>query len=358
MRRMLSLVAVGIIFLVAVSNVSAADPFKVGFVFAGSVSGDHGWTHQHNAGRLALEEALGDQVRTTYVELDAEGVDPQQVIGQLAAAGHQLIFTTFGDMNNTIKVARNFPDTYFEICSGAQRADNVATYLARFYEGRYVTGRIAGAVTQTDTIGYIASYPIPEVIRGINSFTLGLRRVNTNATVKVIWVNSWSDPELEGDAAKTLIDLGADVLVQHTGSAVPTQMAEAHGVWAFGQASDLMAYGPNAHLTAIVNNWGPYYIKRTKAAMAGSWTAGDFWGGMDADMIRLAEINPQSVPAAVIADAQATVAGLRSGEIHPFTGPIMDQTGNEIVGPGVTLTDGDLLEMNYYVMGVEGVLPN
>ncbi len=357
MRRFVFAAMLAALFAVGSGGVTADEPFKVGFVYIGPV-GDHGWTYQHNEGRLAIEKAFGDQVQTTHVEFVPEGQDAERVIRQLAADDHKLIFTTsFGYMNPTIKVAKSFPDTYFEHCSGYKRAENVATYLARFYEGRYVIGRIAGAMTQSNTIGYIASFPIPEVIRGINSFTLGLRSVNPEATVKVVWVSSWFDPGLEGDAAKALLDQGADVIVQHTDSPAPLQVAEERGAWAFGQASDMVAFGPRAHLTAIVNNWGPYYIERTKAAMDGTWTSGDVWGGIGAEMIRLAEFNPDSLPAEVIADAQATVAGLRSGEIHPFAGPIMDQAGNEVVGMGATLTDGDLLGMDYYVMGVEGSLP-
>ncbi len=357
MRRVFLTALALLICTVGSSGAIADDPFKVGFVYIGPV-GDHGWTYQHNEGRLAVEEAFGDKVQTTFVEFVPEGQDAERVIRQLAADGHQLIFTTsFGYMNPTIKVAKNFPDTYFEHCSGYKRADNVATYLARFYEGRYVIGRIAGAVTQSNTIGYIASFPIPEVVRGINAFTLGLRSVNPDATVKVVWVSSWFDPGLEGDAAKALIDQGADIIVQHTDSPAPLQVAEERGVWAFGQASDMVAFGPRAHLTAIVNNWGPYYVARTQAAMDGNWTSGDVWGGIDADMIKLAEFNPKSLPAEVVADAHATVAGIRSGTIHPFAGPIMDQAGNEVVGAGAMLSDGDLLGMDYYVMGVEGALP-
>ena len=240
---------------------------------------------------------------------------------------------------------------YFEHCSGYKRSDNVATYLARFYEGRYVSGRIAGAITKSNTIGYIASFPIPEVVRGINAFTLGLRSVNPDATVKVVWVSTWFDPGKEGDAAKVLVDQGADVLTQHTDSPAPLQVAEERGVFAFGQASDMVAFGPTAHLSAIVNNWGPYYVERTRAAMDGTWESGDVWGGISADMIRMAEFNPNSLPADVIADANATVDGIRSGAIHPFAGPIMDQAGNEVVAAGATLTDGDLLGMELLCHG-------
>lgn len=358
MRRIYLTAIAALFCLVGSAGAVADDPFKVGFVYIGPV-GDHGWTYQHNEGRLAIEEEFGGKVETTFVEFVPEGQDAERTIRQLAADGHKLIFTTsFGYMNPTIKVAESFPDVYFEHCSGYKRADNVATYLARFYEGRYVNGRIAGAMTKSNTIGYIASFPIPEVVRGINAFTLGLRSVNPDATVKVVWVSTWFDPGKEGDAAKVLVDQGADVITQHTDSPAPLQVAEERGVFAFGQASDMVAFGPKAHLSAIVNNWGPYYVERVRAAMDGSWESGDVWGGISADMIRMAEFNPTSLPADVIADANATVDGIRSGTIHPFAGPIMDQAGNEVVGAGSSLTDGDLLGMNYYVMGVEGSIPN
>ena len=358
MRRIFTTAIAVLFFAVGSTGALAEDAFKVGFVYIGPV-GDHGWTYQHNEGRLAIDEAFGGKVETTFVEFVPEGQDAERTIRQLAADGHKLIFTTsFGYMNPTIKVAESFPDVYFEHCSGYKRSDNVATYLARFYEGRYVNGRIAGAMTKSNTIGYIASFPIPEVVRGINAFTLGLRSVNPDATVKVVWVSTWFDPGKEGDAAKVLVDQGADVLTQHTDSPAPLQVAEERGVFAFGQASDMVAFGPTAHLSAIVNNWGPYYVERTRAAMDGTWESGDVWGGISADMIRMAEFNPGSLPADVIADANATVEGIRSGTIHPFAGPIMDQAGNEVVAAGATLTDGDLLGMNYYVMGVEGSIPN
>ena len=357
MRRILMTALTALICLVGPLGAMADDPLKVGFVYIGPV-GDHGWTYQHNEGRLAIEAAYGDKVQTSFVEFVPEGQDAERVIRQLAADGHDLIFTTsFGYMNPTIKVAKSFPNVAFEHCSGYKRSDNVATYLARFYEGRYVIGRIAGAATKSNTIGYIASFPIPEVVRGINAFTLGLRSVNPDAKVKVVWVSTWFDPGKEGDAAKALIDQGADVLVQHTDSPAPLQVAEERGAFAFGQASDMAAFGPTAHLSAVVNNWGPYYVSRVQAVMDGTWESQDVWGGISADMIRLAEFNPGSLSADVIADAQATVDGIRSGDIHPFAGPIMDQAGNEVVAAGSTLTDGDLLGMDYYVMGVDGALP-
>ncbi|MEM7198444.1 MAG: BMP family ABC transporter substrate-binding protein, partial [Pseudomonadota bacterium] len=228
----------------------ANDKLKVGFVYVGPI-GDHGWSYQHNEGRLAVEEAFGDRVETTYVENVSEGADAPRVINQLANSGHDLIFTTsFGYMNPTIKVAKSHPSVKFEHATGFKRADNVSTYSGRFYEGRYVIGHVAGRLTKTNTIGYIASFPIPEVIRGINAAILGARKVNPDATIKVIWVSSWFDPGKEADAAKALIDQGADVIMQHTDSPAPVQTAEKRGVWAVGQASDMHHFGEKSHLAA------------------------------------------------------------------------------------------------------------
>ena len=358
MRKLrFSVLAASAALLFATSAFSA-DPFKVGFIYIGPV-GDHGWTYQHNEGRLAIDEAFGDEVETTIVEFVPEGQDAERAIRQLAADGHKLIFTTsFGYMNPTLKVAQNFPDVHFEHATGYKRSDNVATYNARFYEGRYVIGRIAGAMTKSNTIGYIASFPIPEVVRGINSFTLGLRSVNPDATVKVVWVSTWFDPGKEGDAAKTLIDQGADIITQHTDSPAPLQVAEERGAMAFGQASDMLAFAPTAHLTAIVNNWGPYYVARTQEAMDGTWKSGDVWDGMTAGMIVMASYNEGSLPADVIADAKAVEESIRTGAFHPFTGPIVNQDGEEVLAAGEVMGDGDLLGMSYFIEGVDGFIPN
>ncbi len=279
MRHVLLATAAALVCAAASIGVIADDPFRVGFVYDGIVE-DHGWSSQHSKGRLVVEDAFGDKVQTTFIELMSDGPDTEQIIRQLAADGHQLVFPTFGNVESTIQVAKEFPDIYFEHCSGYGCSDNVVPDFARFYEGRYLIGRIAGAVTQSNTIGYIASYPTPEVVRGINSFTLGLRNVNPDATVKVVWISNWFDPDLESDTAKELIDQGADIIVQHTNSSVPLQIAEECGAWAYGQTSDMAAFGPRAHLTAIVNNWGPYYVARTQAAMNGSWRSGDIWSGI------------------------------------------------------------------------------
>ena len=338
------------------SFTAVAEETKVGFIYVGPI-GDHGWTYRHDHGRKAIEDALGDKVKTSFVESVKEGPDAERVIQQLAASGHKLIFTTsFGFMNPTVKVAKRNPGVMFEHATGYKRADNVSTYAARFYEGRYVIGQIAGKMTKSNIVGYVASFPIPEVVRGINAFLLGAHSVNPDVTVKVVWVNSWYDPGKEGDAAKALIDQGADIISQHTDSPAPLQVAENRGVFGFGQASDMIAFAPKAQLTAIVDNWDVYYVARTKAVMDGSWKSMDTWGGFDSGMVEMAPYT--NMPADVAAMAEKTAAAIESGELHPFKGPIMDQSGKVVVQEGETLGDGELLKMNWYVKGVDDKLPN
>ena len=302
------------------------------------------------------EEEYGDKVETSFVENVAEGPDAERVIRQMAETGHDIIFTTsFGFMNPTVKVAKQFPDVKFEHATGYKRADNLATYAARFYEGRYIIGQIAGEITETDTIGYIASFPIPEVIRGINSFMLGAQSVNPDVEVKIIWVNSWFDPGKESDAARALIDQGADVISQHTDSPAPMQVAEQRGVKAFGQASDMAEFGPDAQVTAIVDDWSPYYIDRVGKVIDGSWESTDTWGGLaDGEVVMSTYMN---IPDDVAARAKETEEAIRSGELHPFRGPIRNQAGEEVAAEGETLSDEELLGMNYYVEGIDDTIP-
>lgn len=348
--------AVGATLLFAAFSVSAADSAKVGFVYVGPV-GDHGWTYRHDLGRQAIEAEFGDQVETTFVESVPEGADAERVIRKLASSGHNLIFTTsFGFMNPTLKVAKDFPDVKFEHATGYKRADNVSTYGARFYEGRSVIGTMAGMMTKTNTIGYIASFPIPEVVRGINAFTIAMRKVNPDATVKVVWVNSWYDPGKEADAAKTLIDQGADIITQHTDSPAPLQVAEERGVFGFGQASDMSAFAPKAQLTSIIDDWDAYYVARTRAVMDGSWESGDTWDGIASGMVAFPEFSAD-VPDDVKAAAEVIREGIVDGSLHSFQGPILNQAGEEILPAGEVLDDKTLLGMNYYVQGVQGELP-
>ena len=338
----------------AATSVSAQD-LKIGFVYVGPI-GDHGWTYRHDVGRLAIEKALGTKVKTTYVESVKEGPDAERVIQQLAASGHKLIFTTsFGFGNPTVKVAKRNPGVMFEHATGYKRGKNVATYMARFYEGRYVAGVIAGKLSKSGVIGYVASFPIPEVVRGINSFMQGARSVNPKMSIKVVWVNSWYDPGKEGDAAKALIDQGADIITQHTDSPAPLQVAETRGVKGFGQASDMIAFAPKAQLSAIVDNWDGYYVARAKAVMDGKWSSSDTWGGFDAGMVEMASFT--NMPADVAKLAQATVDKISAGTLHPFQGPIRDQGGKVVVKAGERLGDDKLLGMNWYVEGVGGKLP-
>ncbi len=335
----------------------AADPVKVGFVYVGPV-GDHGWSYQHDQARKELEAHFGDKVKTAFVENVAEGADSERVINQFAQQGFDLVFTTsFGFMNPTLKVAKRFPKVKFEHATGYKRADNLATYAARFYEGRAVIGTIAGHMTKSNVIGYIAPFPIPEVVRGINAFTIALREVNPKAEVKVIWTNSWYDPGREREAAETLIAQGADILSQHTDSPAPVQVAQEKGVLAFGQASDMSRFGPDAHLTSIVDDWAPYYTERVQAVIDGTWTSTDTWGGFDSGMVVMAPYNDK-MPADVRAAAEKMEEAIRSGKHHPFQGPITNQTGEVVVKEGETLGDDKLLSMDWYVQGVQGRLPN
>ncbi len=352
---LLSGLAAGVM-LAASGLAQAADPLKVGFVYVGPV-GDHGWTYEHNQGRIAVQKALGDRVKTSFVESVPEGADATRVITRLASTGHGLIFTTsFGYMNPTVRVAKRFPKVKFEHATGFKRADNVATYSARFYEGRHVIGLIAGKMTKTNVLGYVASFPIPEVIRGINAVAIAARSVNPKVTVKVVWVSSWFDPGKEADAAKALVDQGADVMLQHTDSPAPVQAAERRGIWAVGQASDMKAFGPKAHLTAIIDDWAPYYIERTKAVLDGTWKSGDVWGGFKSGMVKLSSYN-SAIPADVVAMAEKARKGIIDGSVHPFAGPIKDQSGKVILKAGEVMDDKTMLGMNFYVEGVEGKIP-
>jgi len=342
--------------LAMVASSGAQAQTKVGFVYVGPV-GDHGWTYEHDQGRLAVEKEFGDKVKTTYVENVSEGPDAARVIQQLARAGNDIIFTTsFGFMNPTLQVAKRFPKVKFEHATGFKRAANVATYSARFYEGRHVIGLIAGKMTKTNTVGYIASFPIPEVVRGINAAYLAAKSVNPAVKFKVVWVSTWFDPGKEADAAKALIDQGADVLMQHTDSPAAMQIAEKQGIMAFGQASDMKKFGPNAQLTSIIDDWAPYYIARVKAVMDGNWKSTDTWDGIGPGMVGIAEFSDK-IPADVKAMAAKARDDIAAGKLHPFTGPINKQDGSPWLKAGQTAPDGDLAGMNFYVEGIEGSLP-
>ncbi|SFP88543.1 BMP family ABC transporter substrate-binding protein [Tranquillimonas alkanivorans] len=346
----------------AVGLASAAtaqdDPLKVGFIYVGPI-GDGGWTYEHNEGRLAVEEHFGDQVETVYQESVPEGADAERAITQMALQGADLIFTTsFGYMDPTINVAQKFPDVKFEHATGYKRADNVSTYSARFYEGRAVQGYIAGQMTETNKIGYIGSFPIPEVIRGINSAYLAAKEVNPDVEFNVVWAYTWFDPAKEADAAQALIEQGADVILQHTDSTAPQAAAEKAGdVYTFGQASDMAEYKPAPRISSIIDNWAPYYIDRVQAVMDGTWESTDTWGGIGTGMVGIGEIT-DAVPADVKEGALALKERIGSGEYHPFTGPINRQDGSQWLAEGETATDETLLGMDFYVEGLEGEIPN
>src|SRR6202163_4528903 len=293
MTRILAALAAGGTLSVGTSGaVLAQEPLKIGFVYVSPI-GDAGWTYQHDQGRKEMEKALGAKVTTKYVENVPEGADADRVIRELAASGNKLIFTTsFGYMNPTIKVAPQFPSVAFEHATGYKTAKNVGVYNARFYEGRYLCGIIAGKMTKTNVAGYVAAFPIPEVVQGINAFALGMRSVNPKAQVKVIWVNSWFDPGREREAAETLVSQGADVLTHHTDSTAVVQAAEAKKVYAIGYHSDMSKYGPTAHLTAVTHQWGAYYTRTVQDAIDGKWKPDNVWGGIKEKMIKMGPFNP------------------------------------------------------------------
>ena len=333
----------------------ADEPFKAGFVYVGPVA-DFGWSHQHDLGRQAAQKAIGDKLKTTFVESVKEGPDSERVIRELATGGNGIIFTTsFGFMNPTIKVAKQFPAVKFEHCTGYKRAVNVATYNIRFYEGRYIQGVIAGKVSKSGVVGYIGSVPIPEVVMGMNAFIQGMHTVNPQGKIKLVWINGWYDPGKESDAAKALIDQGADIIAQHTDSAAPLQVAEQRGVHGFGQASDMIKFAPKAQLTSSVDHWDEYYTQRIQAAMDGSWTTQDIWGGLKMGMLHMAPWT--NMPDDVAQAAQAAEDGIKSGSIVIFKGPINDQGGKIKVADGAQLTDDDILGMNWLAEGIEGTLP-
>ena len=337
--------------------VAAQDPLKVGFIFLG-VPGDGGWTYQHNQGRLAVEEHFAGKAVTSFIENVPEGADAERAITQLALDGCKLIFTTsFGYMEPTLAVAAKFPDVKFEHATGYKLAPNVSVYDARFYEGRAVIGTIAGRMTKSNKIGYIASFPIPEVIQGINSAFIHARKVNPNAEMKVVWVYTWFDPAKEADAAAALIAEGGDVLMQHTDSTAPQEKAKEAGIYSFGQASDMGAYAPKPRISAIIDNWAPYYIERTQAVLDGTWESKASWGGIKEGEVVIGEISSE-VPAEVKAEAEALRDSIGTGAYHPFTGPLKKQDGSDWLADGAVATDDELKGLNFYVEGITAEYPS
>jgi simple sugar transport system substrate-binding protein len=329
---------------------------KIAFAYVGPV-GDGGWTFAHDNGRKALEKEFGDKIVTSFVENVPESADAERVIRDMATSGNKLIFgTTFGYMEPMLKLAPEFKDIKFEHATGYKTADNMRTYDSRTYEGAYMAGVIAGKMTKTNTLGVVASIPIPEVIRNINSFTLGAQSSNPKVKTKVVWVNGWFDPPKETEAATSLINGGADVLFQNTDSPAVLKTAESKGKRAFGWDSDMTAYGPKAHLASAIINWGPYYIKATKEALEGKWATGSSWWGVKEGAIDIVSI-AEDVPAETKARVEEIKAGLKDGSFAIWKGPIVDNTGKEQLGKDAVADDKFLGGLGFYVKGVEGKIP-
>lgn len=332
-----------------------AEPLKVGFVYPSPI-GDLGWSYRHDIGRQDVVNAFGDKVKTTFAENVPEGPDSERVISTLAGSGHRLIFTgSFGYMNPTIKAAKRFPGVKFENNTGYKTAKNVSTYNARFHQARTVFGTIAGHMTKTGIVGYIGSFPIPEVIMGINAFILAAQKIRPDIRVKVVWVNTWFDPGKEADAAKVLINQGADFITQHTNSTAPCKIAEQLGAYCFGQDSDMTKFAPTRHLTGIVNNWGPYYVRRVRDVMNGTWKSQSSWDGLAEGIVQMAPYNP-AIPGPVLKAAKEVQSAIVAKKLHPFTGPIVDQNGAAKLAAGKILSDKEIHSMNWFAKGVEGKL--
>jgi basic membrane protein A len=333
-------------------NAISAD--NVGFVYVGPI-GDAGWTYQHDLGRLQLEKETG--VTTQYVENVAEGADAERVIREMAKRGDKVIFaTSFGYMNYMLKVSKMFPKTAFVHATGYKMGKNMGLYNARFYEGRYLTGVIAGEMTKSNILGYVAAFPIPEVLQGINAFIKGARSVNPKAELRVIWVNSWYDPGKERQASMTLMSQGADVLTHHTDSTAVVQAAEEEGKYAFGYHSDMSKYGPHAQLTATTHQWGDFYTKTVREVQAGNWKPTSLWGGYAEGMIKLAPLN-SAIPVDLRNRIAAMEKQMTDGSLHAFAGPVIDQDGKTIVAAGQNMSDKELSSMDYYLQGVVSKLP-
>jgi basic membrane protein A and related proteins len=337
---------------------TAQDKTKACFVYVGPI-GDGGWTFQHHQGALAVQEAFGDKVEVTWQENVPEGADAERVLTQMALSGCDIIFTTsFGYMDATNAVAAKFPDVKFEHATGYKRdSANVSTYNARFYEGRAVQGTIAGRMTKSNKIGYIGSFPIPEVIMGINSYYLHAKKVNPAVELTVVWAYTWFDPAKEADSAKAMIEQGVDVIASHTDSTAPlAEAAKTPGVIGFGQASDMADYAPSPRVSSIIDNWAPYYVKRVGALMDGSYAQADAWEGIAGGEVMIGDIT-DAVPAEVKMEAEAMRDAIAAGTYHPFTGPIKKQDGSDWLADGVTAPDGDLLGMAFFVEGITGDIP-
>jgi basic membrane protein A len=334
-------------------------PLKVAFVYVSPI-GEAGWTYQHEQGRLAMQKALGDRVSSTVVEAVAEGADAERVMRDLAAQGHQLIFaTSFGYLEPALRVAAEFPNVKFEHAGGYKTAPNLNTYNARYYEARYLAGLLAGKTSKSGVAGYVAGFPVPEVVQGINAFTLGMRAANPSAQVRVLWLNTWFDPAREREAAQTLVNLGADVLTNHSGSPAVPQTAQANfkakGVRAIAYQSDMHAYAPDAQLAAITQQWGSYYTQVARSVLNGTWKAEPVWAGMKDGLVRLDAIDT-AVPRDVQALIESRRKGIVAGTFKPFAAPLVDNDGQVRLAKG-SLDDAAIGSMNWFVQGVVGAVP-
>lgn len=351
---------IGLIFLLLImifSFISVAGaqetPLKIAFIYIGP-PGDLGWTYMHDVGRKEMQEALGDKVEVTFIESVEEGADSARIMRQYAAQGYHAIFaTSFGYMDYMHEVAQDFPDVYFEHCSGYKTAENMATYFGRIYQPRFLSGMVAGKMTESNIIGYVAAFPIPEVIRGINAFTLGVQEVNPEAKVHVVWTNTWYDPVKEREAAIALLDQGADILAQHQDTTEPPKAADERGMLSIGYDADMRQFVGDSVLVSPVWNWGVYYIDTVQDMLNGTWQTHQFWGGLNENVVKLSEFSPL-VPQDVrklVADKKAVI---ESGEWDVFTGPVYNQDDEIVVPEGQVMSDNDKLNMNFFVKGVVG----
>ncbi len=330
-------------------------PVKAAFVYIGP-PGDLGWTYEHDRGRLILEDELGEAVETTYIEDVPEGPDATRVVRQYAQEGWDVIFTTsFGYMEPTHEVAEEFPDVIFEHCSGFMTRENMATYFGRMYQPRYLSGIVAGEMTESNIIGYAAAFPIPEVIRGINAFALGVRSVNPDAEVRVVWTNTWYDPVVEREAAEALLDEGADIIAQHQDTTEPQKAAAERDALSIGYDSDMADFVGDTVLTSPQWDWGTYYVDTVQDIIDGTWETHQFWGGLETGIVKLAEMSPL-VPEDVVEQVTSERDRITDTDWDVFCGPINDQDGNEAVADGECMSDEDMLNMDWFVEGVVGEL--
>ena len=330
------------------------EPFKVAFVYIGA-PGDLGWTFEHERARKELQQELGDAIETTYIEDVPEGPDSARVMRQYAQEGYDMIFaTSYGYMDHMVEVAQEFPDVIFEHCSGYKTLDNMGTYFGRIYQPRYLAGVVAGSMTKVNSIGYVAAFPIPEVVRGINAFTLGVRSVNPAAEVRVVWTNTWYDPVLEREAAVALLDAGVDIIAQHQDTTEPQKAAQERGMLSIGYDSDMRAFVGDSVLTSQMWNWSTYYIDTVKAAMNGTWKSHQYWGGLEDEVVMLAPMSPK-VPADVVKLVEQAQKDILAKDV--FCGPINKQDGSVLVAEGECMSDADKLGLNVFVEGVSGTIP-